>query len=51
MDFDVVVSNIKRNTIQYARRQRTWFRRNKSIIWVTNMAEVDVLVNSFLQNQ
>ncbi len=35
---------------QYAKRQRTWFKRNKDIHWFTqeNIAEVDVLVSNFL---
>lgn len=39
---------ILRNTYQYARRQRTWFRRNKSIHWVRSSGECVDLVTTFL---
>lgn len=37
------------NDYQLARRQRTWFKRNKSIHWIKSSSEADTLVNSFLQ--
>lgn len=36
------------NTIQYAKRQKTWFRRNKSIHWITKQVEAVELVTTFL---
>lgn len=33
---------------QYARRQKTWFRRNKDIVWVSGMEEIVALITSFL---
>ena len=33
-DFDTAVSEIKKATRRYAKRQLTWFRRNKSINWI-----------------
>jgi tRNA dimethylallyltransferase len=32
--FEEAVSNIKQNTRHYAKRQLTWFRRNKLITWI-----------------
>ena len=32
-DFDEMISEIKLNTRRYAKRQLTWFRRNKNIVW------------------
>ena len=32
--FDVCVENLKRETRRYAKRQITWFKRNKNINWV-----------------
>ena len=32
-DFDEMITEIKLNTRRYAKRQLTWFRRNKNIIW------------------
>lgn len=37
-----------RNDYQLAKRQRTWFKRNKSIHWVTEQAEAVDLVTTFL---
>ncbi len=46
-----VVRAIINGSWQYARRQRTWFRRNQHIRWVKNSAEVEVLVKYFLQRK
>lgn len=37
-----------RNDYQLAKRQRTWFKRNKSIHWVSKQAEAVDLVTTFL---
>jgi len=37
-----------KNDIQLAKRQRTWFRRNKSIHWVNNRESAVELVTTFL---
>lgn len=34
LSFDVCVENLKRETRRYAKRQITWFKRNKKINWV-----------------
>ncbi|MFA6587509.1 MAG: tRNA (adenosine(37)-N6)-dimethylallyltransferase MiaA [Patescibacteria group bacterium] len=33
---------------QYAKRQITWFKRNKKIHWVTNVAQANKLIKEFL---
>ena len=33
---DEVRKEIVSNTIKYAKRQRTWFRRNKGALWINN---------------
>ena len=38
------VEEIKNHTRQYAKRQRTWFKRNKKINWIKNPAEAIELV-------
>lgn len=35
---------------QYARRQRTWFKRNKDIVWKNRTEEIVDLITSFLNN-
>lgn len=39
---------INRNTILYAKRQRTWFKRNKSIQWLDDPSRAVDLVTTFL---
>jgi tRNA dimethylallyltransferase len=46
-----VADEILLNSLHYAKRQRTWFKRNPNIHWVKNSAEADVLVNKFLRRQ
>ena len=43
------VSRIKARTRQYARRQMTWFRRDKRIHWILGLGEADLLVKSWLE--
>jgi tRNA dimethylallyltransferase len=49
-DERIAEAAIVRNTMQYARRQRSWFKRNPHINWVKNSAEATVLVQKFLHN-
>jgi tRNA dimethylallyltransferase len=39
---------IIQNTISYAKRQRTWFARNKSIHWCTEQVQIEDLITTFL---
>lgn len=39
---------IIRHTLQYAKRQMTWFKKDKRIHWVKNYQEVEKLVKEFL---
>lgn len=43
------VTLIKKNTWQYARRQMTWFRKDKNIAWITNKKQVNSMVSKFLR--
>lgn len=43
-----VVQNIEVATRRYAKRQMTWFKRNKSIHWVSKQIEIDDLITTFL---
>jgi len=46
----VVKEKIKLHTIQFAKRQMTWFKRNKRIHWVKNYKGAEKLVREFIQN-
>jgi tRNA dimethylallyltransferase len=41
---------IHTRTMQYAKRQRTWFKRNKSIHWIDKQSEAIDLITTFLNN-
>ncbi len=41
---------IKTETRHYAKRQLTWFRRDKNIIWIKNFQTAEKLIKNFLQN-
>ncbi|OGM90506.1 tRNA (adenosine(37)-N6)-dimethylallyltransferase MiaA [Candidatus Wolfebacteria bacterium RIFCSPLOWO2_01_FULL_38_11] len=44
------VELIKRSTWRYAKRQMTWFRKDKEIIWASNEKEALILAKKFLGN-
>jgi len=46
-----VKEEIIKHTLQYARRQMTWFKRGKRIHWVKNQKEAEKLIKKFLGNQ
>lgn len=48
---DDVRQDIIRNSVHYAKRQRTWFRRNEHIQWVTTDEQAEKLVQAFITNQ
>ncbi len=46
---ETCMENLKRNTRHYARRQLTWFRREKDIHWCRDYEQAEKLVQEFLQ--
>jgi tRNA dimethylallyltransferase len=46
-----VRENIMRATKQLAKKQRTWFKRNKYIQWIDDPSEADKIIQDFLNNQ
>jgi tRNA dimethylallyltransferase len=42
------IYQIKRDTRRFARRQISWFKRDKSIVWVKNQKEAERVVDRFL---
>jgi tRNA dimethylallyltransferase len=47
---DFAVSEIKKNTRRYAKRQLTWFKKIESIIWFDTKAEVDKVIQCIFKN-
>lgn len=48
ISLEKAVGLMKKNTWQFAKRQMTWFRKDKSIHWITKSSEADKLVKDFL---
>jgi tRNA dimethylallyltransferase len=46
--FQEAVESIKSETRHYAKRQMTWFKRDKRIKWVKNYSEAEKIVEKFL---
>jgi len=44
------IEETKQKTRNYAKRQITWFSRDKNINWVTNQKQAEKLINKFLKN-
>lgn len=45
-----VEQNIVKNTIAYAKRQITWFKKDKNIKWIKNQQEAEKQIKKFLIN-
>jgi len=45
------IDEIKLNTKHYAKRQRTWFKRNKKIQWLSDVSAAEKLVSEWLGNK
>ena len=41
ISYDDMVEKIKQETRRYAKRQMTWFRKNKEIVWLDGKNEID----------
>jgi tRNA dimethylallyltransferase len=48
ISFEKAIEEMKLRTRQYAKRQKTWFKRNKNIHWSTDVAEIEKLVGDWL---
>lgn len=50
MTREEMISSLLRETIQYAKRQMTWFNKDKRIIWITKPSDANKLVTDFLKS-
>ena len=48
---DNAVSQMKLNTWHFAKRQMTWFRKDKTIRWITTLRDAEREVEDFLANR
>ncbi|MGB5428954.1 tRNA (adenosine(37)-N6)-dimethylallyltransferase MiaA [Eudoraea sp.] len=44
-DLDFAISEIKKNTRRFAKRQLTWFRKNEDIIWLDVATPIDEILD------
>ena len=49
MDLPQAIEVLKRDTRHYAKRQMTWFKRDKRINWISKIDEAEVLIKKFLK--
>ena len=49
LNYDEMVSRLQKEIEHYAKRQITWFKRNKRIKWVKKYSQAERLVKSFLK--
>ena len=49
LNLEQAIEILKRDTRRYARRQMTWFRRDKRINWLKNYKSACGIVNNFLK--
>ena len=47
--YDEMIETIKQETRRYAKRQLTWFRRNKQITWLDGLNDIQNNVNIILK--
>jgi len=45
------IKKIKKNTWHFAKRQMTWFKKDKRIIWAENQGEAEKLIKKFLEKK
>ncbi len=51
LSYDEMVAKLQKEIEHYAKRQMTWFNRNKKIHWIANSKQAAKLVNNFLYNK
>lgn len=49
ISYDEMVEKIKQETRRYAKRQMTWFRKNKETIWIDSEKSIDEKVNIIVE--
>ena len=49
-DLEFAVSEIKKNTRRFAKRQLTWFKKNEDTLWFDYQTDINYII-SRIQNQ
>ncbi len=45
-----MIENIEKESFQYVKRQRTWFKRNPNIIWLNPLNKIDRKLDKIIKN-
>lgn len=48
-DINEITTDIIRNTMKLAKKQRTWFKRNKDIVWIKDLSQANSLIEKWLK--
>ena len=48
IDYQDMVDGLNKEIFHFAKRQLTWFRKNKDIAWLKNYSQAQKLINNFL---
>lgn len=48
ISLDYVKEEIVKHTINYAKRQKTWFKRNKGAIWINKYKDISYFASNFI---
>jgi len=51
IEYDEMVEKIRKESEHFAKRQMTWFKRDKRIYWIKKQLEAEKLVKEFLQKR
>jgi len=51
IDKETVKKEILKHTLSYAKRQMTWFRRDKRIVWLKDYKRIVELIKNFLKSE
>ncbi len=46
---DFAISEIKKNTRRFAKRQLTWFKKNENTIWVDYQEDINSIIDKIKQ--
>ena len=47
---DFAISEIKKNSRRFAKRQTTWFKKDESIIWFDIESEIETIIKVIEEN-
>ena len=45
INLDEAIEQIKRNTKKYSKRQMTWFKKYKNVLWIDENDKLDQVIN------